>query len=111
KERFEKSKPYHFISSNGQDIYVGKNNRQNDILTLKTANREDYFFHAKDIPGYHVILRNNELNEEYFKEAAFLAAYYSSAGSEKFVDVDFTQKKNVKKSRSAKPGMVYYDHF
>lgn len=111
KERFEKSKPYHFISSNGQDIYVGKNNRQNDILTLKTANREDYFFHAKDIPGSHVILRNNELNEEDFKEAAFLAAYYSSAGSEKFVDVDFTQKKNVKKSRSAKPGMVYYDHF
>ncbi len=47
-----------------QDIYVGKNNRQNDILTLKTANREDYFFHAKDIPGSHVILRNNELNEE-----------------------------------------------
>lgn len=111
KERFEKSKPYHYLSSNEQDIYVGKNNRQNDILTLKTANREDYFFHAKDIPGSHVILRNNELTEEDFKEAAFLAAYYSSAGAEKFVEVDYTQKKNVKKSRSAKPGMVYYENF
>ncbi|MDO5649242.1 MAG: NFACT RNA binding domain-containing protein [Gallicola sp.] len=111
KERFEKSKPYHYLSSNGQDIYVGKNNRQNDILTLKTANREDYFFHAKDIPGSHVILRNKELREEDFKEAAFLAAYYSSAGAEKFVEVDYTQKKNVKKSRSAKPGMVYYENF
>lgn len=111
KERFEKSKPYHYLSSNEQDIYVGKNNRQNDILTLKIANREDYFFHAKDIPGSHVILRNNELTEEDFKEAAFLAAYYSSAGAEKFVEVDYTQKKNVKKSRSAKPGMVYYENF
>lgn len=111
KERFQKSKPYHYLSSNGQDIFIGKNNNQNDVLTLKTANREDYFFHAKDIAGSHVILRNNDLKEDDFKEAAFLAAYYSSAGKEKYIDVDFTQKKNVKKARSAKPGMVYYDNY
>lgn len=106
------SKPYQYESRNGVPIFVGKNNRQNDELTMKRANREDYFFHAKDIPGSHVILRDENITEEDIQDAAFLAAYYSSAGEgERQVEVDFTKKKNVFKGRGAKPGMVYYENF
>lgn len=111
KERIQSSKPLHYLTSSGKDVYVGKNNRQNDYLTLKLANKEDYFFHAKDISGSHVILRDNDLTETDFKEAAFLAAIYSSGKKEKVLDVDFTKKKNVKKPKSAKPGMVYYEDY
>lgn len=105
------SKPHHYLTSSGVDVYVGKNNKQNDNLTLKTANKEDYFLHAKDIPGSHVILRNDNITEKDILEAAFLAAYYSKGSNESNLDVDCTKKKNVKKSKQAKPGMVYYDNF
>lgn len=112
KRKKKVSKPYQYESRNGVPIFVGKNNRQNDELTMKKANSEDYFFHAKDIPGSHVILRNEQITEEDIQDAAFLAAYYSSAGTgEQQVDVDYTQKKNVFKGRGAKPGMVYYENF
>ncbi|MDO5755826.1 MAG: NFACT RNA binding domain-containing protein [Tissierellia bacterium] len=111
KRKRTKSKPYHFKTKNGADIYVGKNNRQNDELTLKKANREDYFFHAKDVPGSHVILRNEQINEQDILDAAFLAAHFSSRRKETLVEVDYTQKKNVNKAKGAKPGMVYYENF
>lgn len=105
------SKPRHFVTDNKVDIYVGKNNYQNDKLTLKTANRDDYFFHAKDIPGSHVIMRNDNINDRDIEVALQLAAYYSSGRGENYVDVDYTQKKNVKKAKGAKPGMVFYENF
>lgn len=113
KQRKDKpSKPYHYKTSNGLDVYVGKNNAQNDRLTLKVANKDDYFLHAKDIAGSHVILRNNnDVTEKDILEAAFLAGYYSKASNEDYIDVDCTQKKNVRKAKQAKPGMVYYDNF
>lgn len=113
KQRKDKlSKPYHYKTSNGLDVYIGKNNAQNDRLTLKTANKDDYFLHAKDIPGSHVILRNNnDITKEDILEAAFLAGYYSKGSNEDYIDVDCTQKKNVRKAKQAKPGMVYYENF
>lgn len=112
KKRKEKpSKPMHYISRNGADIYVGKNNFQNDYLTLKLANKEDYFIHAKNVPGSHVILRNNNIDKNDIQDACNLAAYYSSLSNDDQVSVDYTFKKNVHKSKGAKPGMVYYDNF
>ena len=111
KKKYPVSKPYHYLTSNGAHVFVGKNNKQNDQLTLKEAHKEDYFVHVKDLPGSHVILKNDNLSPEDIEEAAFLAAYYSSVSKEKYIDVDYTQKKNVRKPKSAKPGMVYYDHF
>lgn len=113
KQRKDKpSQPYHYKTSNGLDVYIGKNNAQNDRLTLKTANKDDYFLHAKDIPGSHVILRNNnDITKEDILEAAFLAGHYSKGSNEDYIDVDCTQKKNVRKAKQAKPGMVYYENF
>ena len=105
------SKPRHFVTKNNVDIYVGKNNYQNDNLTLKQANREDIFVHVKDMPGSHVIMRNENLIHEDYDVACFLAAYFSSMSKEKFVEVDYTEKKNVKKAKGAKPGMVFYNNF
>ncbi|MDY6064779.1 MAG: NFACT RNA binding domain-containing protein [Finegoldia sp.] len=105
------SKPRHFVTANNVDIYVGKNNYQNDKLTLKTANKDDYFFHAKDIPGSHVIMRNDNINDDDIATALQLAAYYSSGKDENYVEVDYTQKKNVRKAKGAKPGMVFYENF
>ncbi|WP_099203051.1 Rqc2 family fibronectin-binding protein [Miniphocaeibacter massiliensis] len=105
------SVPLHYLSRNGLDIYVGKNNTQNDYLTLKFSNRDDYFIHAKDVPGSHVILRNNNISEEDIFDACCLAAYYSSEAEQEYVLVDYTERKNVKKSKGSKPGMVYYDNY
>lgn len=103
------SKPVHFISSDGFDIYVGKNNIQNDYLTLKFANKHDIWLHTKEIPGSHVIIRtSNEIPETTLMEAANLAAYYSKAQNSSKVPVDFTEIKNVRKPSGAKPGMVIY---
>lgn len=108
--RMPKSKPLHFISSDGYDIYVGKNNYQNDELTFKTATGNDWWFHAKQMPGSHVIVRCNgeEPPIRTFEEAASLAAYFSKGkGSEK-LEIDYTQKKNVKKPNGSRPGFVVY---
>ncbi|MDO5717944.1 MAG: NFACT RNA binding domain-containing protein, partial [Tissierellia bacterium] len=113
KKRVKSSKPLKNISSKGNIIYVGKNNKQNDELTLKTANKEDLFFHAQAVPGAHVILKNDsgELDESSIYEAAYLAAKYSSLKDENMVTIDYTSKKNVYKAKGAKPGMVYYNNF
>lgn len=111
KRKNKKSKPMHFKTNNGSDIYVGKNSKQNDYITLKMANKDDLWFHVKNLPGSHVILRSDNINERDVEIAAYLAARNSSLSKEKKIDVDYTQKKNVNKAKGAKPGMVYYEDF
>ena len=104
------SKPLHYISSDGYHMYVGKNNLQNDELTFSFANGNDWWFHAKGAPGSHVIVKTNgdELPDRTFEEAGKLAAYYSkNRGSDK-VEIDYIEKKHVKKPNGAKPGFVVY---
>lgn len=104
------SKPYHYRSSDGFDIYVGKNNFQNDELTFQFASGGDWWFHAKGTPGSHVIVRTNgqELPDRTFEEAGRLAAYYSKNRGGDKVEIDYVQKKQVKKPNGAKPGFVVY---
>ena len=105
-----KNTPLHYISSDGYHIYVGKNNLQNEELTFGLAVGNDWWFHAKQAPGSHVIVKTNgdELPDSTFEEAGRLAAYYSSMrGSEK-VEIDYVEKKHVKKPKGAKPGFVVY---
>ena len=106
------TKPLAFLSSDGFEIYVGKNNKQNDKLTLKIANKSDYWFHTKDIPGSHVIVKldGKEISDTAIKEAALLAAYYSKGRMSSNVAIDYTERKNVKKPSGAKPGMVIYEN-
>lgn len=107
----KKSKPLHFISSDGYDIYVGKNNYQNDELTLKIAKPRDMWLHTKNIPGSHVIVINKggDFPDTTLTEAAQLAACFSKAKGSSMVPVDYTEKRNVKKPNGAKPGMVIYE--
>lgn len=108
------SKPIHFISSDGFDIYVGKNNTQNDYLTLKFANSMDLWFHTKQIHGSHTIIKlgpDKNVSDTAITEAASAAAYYSKARNSSKVPVDYTRIKNVKKPNGAKPGMVIYDSY
>lgn len=104
------SKPFHYISSDGFHIYVGKNNYQNDELTFKFATGGDWWFHAKGIPGSHVIVKTEgrELPDSTFEEAAKLAAYYSKGREQEKVEIDYLEKKNVKKPNGSKPGFVVY---
>lgn len=102
------SKPYHFRSSNGVDIRVGKNNLQNDQLTLKSAKKNHIWLHAKDIPGSHVIIEHSEPDEETLLEAATIAAYYSKFQQSANVPVDYAPVKNIHKPNGAKPGYVIY---
>ncbi len=104
------SKPFHYISSDGYDMYVGKNNLQNDALTFQFANGNDWWFHAKGAPGSHVIVRTNgdTLPDSTFEEAARLAAYYSANRAAEKVEIDYVEKKQVKKPNGAKPGFVVY---
>ncbi|GAA0743657.1 Rqc2 family fibronectin-binding protein [Clostridium oceanicum] len=110
KKKKKKSKPMHLISSDDIDLYVGKNNFQNDYLTLKFANKHDIWLHTKDIPGSHVIIKNftGEIPDTTLEEAANLAAYYSKGKSSNKVAVDYTEVKNVHKPNGAKPGRVIY---
>ena len=109
KMKLAASKPMHFVSSTGADIYVGKNNRQNDELTLHFASPNDIWMHAKNIPGSHVIVKGaSEQDTATMTEAALLAAYYSRARGSENVAVDYTPRKYVKKPAGAKPGMVIY---
>lgn len=104
------SKPFHYLSSDGYHIYVGKNNLQNEELTFHFTSGNDWWFHAKGIPGSHVIVKTNgeELPDRTFEEAGKLAAYYSkNRGSEK-IEIDYIEKKHVKKPKGGKPGFVVY---
>ncbi|MCI8542609.1 MAG: fibronectin/fibrinogen-binding protein [Lachnospiraceae bacterium] len=109
------SKPFHYLSSDGFHMYVGKNNFQNDELTFKFATGNDWWFHAKQVPGSHVIVKTgnaDELPDRTFEEAARLAAYYSRGRGQEKVEIDYIQKKHVKKPGGGKPGfVVYYTNF
>ncbi|MDF2485546.1 MAG: hypothetical protein K0R46_1714, partial [Herbinix sp.] len=110
KKTNSKSKPLHFLSSDGYHIYVGKNNYQNDELTFQFAEGGDWWFHAKKQAGSHVIVKAGgvELPDRTYEEAARLAAYYSGSREAQKVEVDYTLKKNVKKPAGGKPGFVVY---
>lgn len=105
------SVPMHYISCDGFDIYVGKNNIQNDELTLKTAKKDDIWLHTKDIPGSHVIIvaDGRQIPDSTINDAVMLAAWYSKGKNSTKVAVDYTQKRNVKKPNGAKPGFVIYE--
>ena len=105
-----KSAPLHFISSDGFDIYVGKNNYQNEYITFKLADGNDWWFHAKKLPGSHVIVKSGgkELPDKTFEEAASLAAHFSKAEGAPKVEIDYVQKKHLKKPAGAAPGYVIY---
>ena len=109
-EKIKPSEPMRFTSSDGFEILVGKNNRQNDQLTLKTAKAADVWLHTKDIAGSHVIVRTNgqELPDRTLLEAAQIAAYFSKARGGSGVPVDHVAVKFVKKPAGAKPGMVIF---
>lgn len=104
------SRPFHYISSDGYHMYVGKNNLQNDELTFQFAKGNDWWFHAKGAPGSHVIVQTggDELPDRTFEEAARLAAYYSSNRQAEKTEIDYVEKKHVKKPNKARPGFVVY---
>jgi predicted ribosome quality control (RQC) complex YloA/Tae2 family protein len=113
KEKALKSKPYKYITENGFIILAGKNNKQNDQLTLKTASKKDIWFHTKDIPGSHVIIKTDgkPVPEDTIMTAALIAAHHSKGRQSSNVPVDYTHVKFVKKPSGAKPGMVIYENF
>ncbi|MDO4977449.1 MAG: NFACT RNA binding domain-containing protein [Eubacteriales bacterium] len=111
KKQKVKSKPFHYISSDGFHMYVGKNNFQNEDLTFKFANGKDMWFHAKKMAGSHVIVKletADELPDRTYEEAARLAAYYSKGKNAPKVEIDYTERRNLKKPPQAKPGFVIY---
>ena len=113
KKKQKISKAHHYISKDGFNIYVGKNNRQNDYLTLKFAHKSDTWLHVQKMPGSHVIIetQGKDLPDSTLEEAATLAAFYSKARNSNNVSVDYTQRKNVRKAKGAKVGMVIYNDF
>ncbi|MDD6212053.1 MAG: NFACT RNA binding domain-containing protein, partial [Clostridiales bacterium] len=104
------SRPFHYLSSDGFHIYIGKNNLQNEELTFQFANGGDWWFHAKGIPGSHVVVKTEgkEMPDRTFEEAGALAAYYSSERNSAKVEIDYIQRKFVKKPAGTKPGFVIY---
>jgi len=108
KKKPVKPEPERYISSTGIAISVGKNNKQNDMLTFKIAKRTDIWLHTKDIPGSHVVIHSSEPDETTLREAATLAAYFSKARESSSVPVDYTDIRQVKKPNGAKPGFVIY---
>ena len=116
--KLPKSLPRKYISTDGLEILVGRNNRQNDSLTIKGADRNDLWLHTKDIPGTHVIIRLpnyfnsiHQVPDATLEEAAMLAAYYSKASEDDKVQIDYTFRNNVRKPSGAKPGMVIYENY
>ena len=109
----EPSRPHRFVSSDGLVILAGKNNRQNDLLTMKTAEPEDIWLHTKDIPGAHVLITGTKGQppETTLLEAAGIAAYLSKAKNGGKVAVDYAPRKNVRKPNGARPGMVVYENY
>ncbi|PYZ93207.1 hypothetical protein CR194_08385 [Salipaludibacillus keqinensis] len=112
KKKKKPSKPTvdRFVSSEGVDLYVGKNNKQNEYLTNRLARQDDTWLHTKDIPGSHVIIRSQDFGEQTLLEAANLAAYFSKSRMSGQVPVDYTLIRHVKKPNGAKPGYVTYDN-
>ena len=114
KQKNKKKKPtiqlQEYVSTDGDTILVGKNNKQNDYLTNKKASKQHLWFHTKDIPGSHVVILNDAPSENTIKEAAMLAGYFSKAGNSGQIPVDYTEIKHVHKPSGAKPGFVTYDH-
>ena len=110
KKEKSKSKPFHYRSTDGYDIFVGKNNYQNDELSFKVATGNDWWFHAKGMPGSHVIVKanNEELPDRVFEEAGRLAGYYSKGRDNEKIEIYYLQKKNLKKPSGAAPGFVVY---
>ncbi|MEH7453612.1 Rqc2 family fibronectin-binding protein [Gottfriedia acidiceleris] len=98
-----------YISTTGEPLLVGKNNKQNDYLTNKLASRDELWFHTKDIPGSHVVIRAKDPSETAIKEAAIIAAYFSKARQSSSVPVDYTEIRHVKKPNGSKPGFVIYE--
>ena len=113
KMKLPASKPMVFRSSDGFEILVGRNNRQNDLLTCKLAQKQDIWLHTQKIHGSHVIIAcaPETPPDRTVTEAMQLAAYFSQAREGQNVPVDYTRVKNVKKPAGAKPGMVIYDHY
>ena len=108
------SRPFHYLSTDGFHIYVGKNNYQNEELTFRFANGGDWWFHAKQIPGSHVIVKTEgrELSDRTFEEAGALAAYYSKGRENEKVEIDYVQRRALKKVPGAAPGfVVYHENF
>lgn len=110
KKKTQQPSPEVYQSSDGTQILVGKNNKQNDYLTMKLADKRNIWLHTKDIPGSHVVIRHIDPSEKTIEEAALLAAYFSKAKQSSSVPVDFTEVKHVRKPNGAKPGFVIYDH-
>ncbi|AGK53020.1 Rqc2 family fibronectin-binding protein [Bacillus sp. 1NLA3E] len=112
KQKKSQAKPLldSYQATDGTEILVGKNNKQNDYLTNKVAARDEIWLHTKDIPGSHVVIRSRTPQEKTIIEAAELAAYFSKARTSSSVPVDFTLVRHVKKPSGAKPGFVIYDH-
>lgn len=111
RKKEEKPNPMHFVSSDGYDIYVGKNNKQNDYVTLKLSRPTDIWLHTKGIHGSHVLVKTDDamtVPDRTYEEAGILAAYYSRGRGSASVPVDYTEVYNVKKPSGAKPGMVIY---
>lgn len=111
KGKIEKGKPLHYVSSDGFHMYVGKNNYQNEELTFKFANGKDMWFHAKDMAGSHVIVKletADELPDRTYEEAGRLAAYYSKGRQAPKVEIDYTERRNLKKPPKSNPGFVIY---
>jgi len=108
-KKVAKSKPESFTSSDGTRILVGKNNTQNDQLTMKQARKSYWWAHTKDIPGSHVIIESSEPTDQTVEEACILAAYYSKYRQSASVPVDVVQVKNIRKPNGAKPGYVIYE--
>lgn len=110
----KKLPPKKFVTDEGYTLYVGRNNVQNDQLTLKTAKNYDMWFHVKDTAGSHVIAvaeKGKPFTDKLIRQAAMLAAHNSKAGASSNVAVDYTIVKNVHKPNGAKPGMVIYDDY
>ena len=105
-----RSAPLRYLSSDGFEMLVGKNNYQNEELSFKIASSDDYWFHAKGIPGSHVIVRcaGRDVPDRTFEEAGALAAYYSSGRKAAKVEIDYTLRRNLRKTNGGKPGFVIY---
>ncbi len=112
KEKPGKPSPYTYTLASGKKVFAGRNNKENDWLTLKKASSADIWFHTKDIPGSHVILfsEGQEPTKEELFETAAIAAWHSKGNNSENVPVDYTRVKYVKKPAGSKPGMVIFTH-
>lgn len=110
KKKQQKIQLQSYVSTDGDTILVGKNNKQNDYLTNKRAQKSHLWFHTKDIPGSHVVILNDAPSDKTIEEAAMIAAYFSKAGQSGQIPVDYTIIRNVHKPSGSKPGFVTYDN-